>query len=231
MNSSFTNGIRKAVMKNRSIPVITVCLLACSVLSVYSRAQAVTAQASNSTAPGAGPASPAASDPAANGRIDPTYIIGANDVLSVNVWNEPNLTRLVTVRSDGKISLPLVGELQAAGRTPAQLDDDIAVILKNYIKDPQVAVIVQEIKSQNFNVLGEVTRPGTYPLIAGTTIVDAIAMAGGFKDFAKKKGVYILRQNPSGEDARIAFNYSDYIKGKNTSQNIKLQPHDTVIVP
>lgn len=159
------------------------------------------------------------------------YVIGADDVLSINVWNEPNLTREVTVRSDGKISIPLVGEMQASGRTPAQLDQDITVVLRSYITDPQVTVIVQEIKSQTFNILGQVGKPGSFPLTAGTSIVDAIALAGGLGPFAKKKGIYVLRPNATGEETRIKFNYESFIKGKNVAQNIKLKPHDTLVVP
>jgi polysaccharide export outer membrane protein len=169
--------------------------------------------------------------PSRKAHADDTYVIGGDDVLSINVWKEPDLTRSITVRSDGKISLPLIGDVQAAGRTPAQLEQDIAVNLRNYITDPQVTVIVQEMRSQKFNIFGQVNKPGSYPLAAGTTIVDALALAGGFRDFAKKKSVYILRQNPQGEESRIPFNYQEFIKGKNVGQNIKIKPHDTIIVP
>jgi polysaccharide export outer membrane protein len=178
--------------------------------------------------------SPATPPPGSPSRIthpDNTYIIGEDDVLSINVWKEPDLTRSITVRSDGKISLPLIGDLQAAGRTPTQLEQDIAASLRNYITDPQVTVIVQEIRSQKFNIFGQVNKPGSYLLTADTTIVDALALAGGFKDFAKKKSIYILRQNPQGEESRISFNYQEFIKGKNVSQNIKIKPHDTIVVP
>ena len=127
--------------------------------------------------------------------------------------------------------MPLIGEVQASGRTPAQLQQDIEVSLRSYITDPKVTVIVQEIHSQKFNILGQVIKPGSYPLAAGTTIVDALALAGGFRDFAKKKSIYILRQNPQGDESRIFFNYQEFIKGKNVSQNIKIKPHDTIVVP
>jgi polysaccharide export outer membrane protein len=162
---------------------------------------------------------------------DDSFVIGNDDVLAINVWKETDLSRSIPVRSDGKISLPLVGELQAAGRTPLQLERDIADRLKNFITTPEVTVIVQEIKSQNFNILGMVSKPGSYSLTVASTIVDAIAAAGGFKDFAKQKGVYILRQGPGGSQTRIPFNYKDFIKGKDASGNIKLEPHDTVVVP
>jgi polysaccharide export outer membrane protein len=166
-----------------------------------------------------------------NSHADDTYVIGEDDVLSIDVWKETDLSKQIPVRSDGKISLPLIGEVQAAGRTPLQLEQDITAILRGYITDPQVTVIVQQINSQKFNILGQVAKPGSYPLAAGTTIVDAIAMAGSFRDFAKKKSVYVLRQNPKGQELRIGFNYQEFIKGKNTAQNIKLNPHDTIIVP
>jgi polysaccharide export outer membrane protein len=162
---------------------------------------------------------------------DNSFVIGNDDRLAINVWKEPDLTRSIPVRSDGKISLPLVGELQATGRTPLQLEGDIADRLKSYITEPEVTVIVEQINSQKFNILGQVVKPGSYPLAAATTILDAIAAAGGFRDFAKQKNIYILRQNAGGSETRIAFNYKDVIQGKNPGQNIKLEPHDTVVVP
>src|SRR5207253_3147565 len=111
------------------------------------------------------------------------YVIGANDVLAISVWKEPDVSRSVTVRSDGKISLPLVGELQAGGQTPRQLEQEITKRLQSYISEPEVTVIVTESKSQRINILGMVARPGTYMLTGSATILDAIAMAGGFRDF------------------------------------------------
>lgn len=162
---------------------------------------------------------------------DEKYVIGNDDVLNISVWKEPDLTKAVPVRSDGKISLPLVGELQATGRTPLQLEHDITEKLKNFITAPEVNVIVQQVNSRKFNVMGEVGRPGSYPLTASTTIMDAIAGAGGFKDFAKKTGVYILRKGPDGKENRINFNYKSFIKGKNSEQNVRIEPNDTIIVP
>lgn len=160
-----------------------------------------------------------------------TFIIGSDDVLAISVWKEADLTKQIPVRSDGKISLPLIGDTQAAGRTPAQLETDIATKLRSYITDPQVSVIVQEIKSLKFNILGQVNKPGSYSLTTGTTVVDAIALGGGFRDFAKKKGLYVLRHGANGVDARYPFNYQDFIKGKDPERNILLKPHDTVVVP
>lgn len=191
-------------------------------------------------APQAAPAdgaTPSASEATASNNAtgnklhDNTYVIGNDDLLAISVWKEPDISRSILVRSEGKVSLPLVGEVVAAGQTPLQLEHEITSRLKNYITDPQVTVMVQQTNSEKYNILGEVAKPGAYPLTATTTIVDAIANAGGFRDFAKKKAIYILRKNAVGAESRIAFNYQDFIKGKNTSQNVMLQPHDTIIVP
>lgn len=166
-----------------------------------------------------------------NAQPDPTYVIGDDDQLSISVWKEPDISKEVPVRSDGKISLPLVGEVEAAGRTPPQLQQAITDKLRKFINDPQVTVIVLAIKSQKFNILGQVMKPGTYPLINGTTIVDAIAAAGGLRDFAKKKDIYLLRDTPGGSQTKLFFNYDKFIKGKDASQNILLKSHDTIFVP
>ncbi|MFY9560058.1 MAG: polysaccharide biosynthesis/export family protein [Terriglobales bacterium] len=171
------------------------------------------------------------SQPAEKTHSDDSYVIGADDVLAVNVWKEPDVTRSVPVRSDGKISLPLVGELQAAGQTPKQLEQEISKRLQSYISEPEVTVIVSESKSQRINILGMVAKPGTYLLTGSATVLDAIAMAGGFKDFAKKKSIYVLRANPDGTQKRIPFNYKEVIKGTNPEQNVKLLPGDTLVVP
>jgi polysaccharide export outer membrane protein len=160
-----------------------------------------------------------------------SFVIGNDDVLVIHVWKEPDVSRTLPVRSDGRISLPLVGEVQAAGQTPLQLERQIAGKLEKYITDPQVTVIVQEINSEKFNILGQVAKPGAYSLTRVTTVLDAVAGAGGFRDFAKQKAIYILRQTPGGGELRIPFNYKDVIKGKNPEQNIRLEPRDTVVVP
>jgi polysaccharide export outer membrane protein len=162
---------------------------------------------------------------------DDNFVIGNNDVLAINVWKEPDISRSIPVRSDGRISLPLVGEVQAAGQTPAKLEVEIAGRLKNYISEPEVTVMVQQINSEKFNVLGQVVHPGSYVITNSPTVLDAIALAGGFRDFAKRKSVYVLRQNADGTQARLPFNYKDVIKGVNAAQNVKLQPRDTVVVP
>lgn len=162
---------------------------------------------------------------------DASFVIGNDDLLAINVWKEPELTRSIPVRLDGRISLPLVGEVQAAGRTPLQLEHDIAAKLRNYIDQPEVTVMIEKINSQKFNVLGQVMNPGSYSLTLATTVLDGIAAAGGFRDFAKQKDIYVLRQDSSGGQSRIAFNYREIIKGKHLEQNIKLEPRDTIVVP
>jgi polysaccharide export outer membrane protein len=167
----------------------------------------------------------------ATGVRPDSYIIGAEDVLTVFVWKEPDMTKTVPVRPDGMISLPLVGEIRASGYTPVQLQEVLAESMKKLISDPQVTVVVEKIGSLNFNIVGEVGHPGYFPLTRRMTVLDAIAMAGGFKDFAKTKKIYVLRSAANGTQERLPFNYKDVIAGKNPQQNIELQPRDTIVVP
>ena len=168
----------------------------------------------------------AANSPAENSN----FVIGNEDVLAISVWKEPELSRSIPVRTDGKISLPLVGELQAAGKTPNQLQAEITAGLQSFMSEPEVTVMVQEIKSKRFNILGHVQKPGSYLLNPPTTLVDAIAIAGGFRDFAKVKRIYVLR-DVGGKQVRLPFNYKQVIKGSHTDQNIEVQPRDTIVVP
>jgi polysaccharide biosynthesis/export protein len=200
----------------------------CSAMSIGLQAQA--APEKTALAPAS---QTAASSPAndATKAHDDSFVIGNDDVLAINVWKEPDISRSIPVRSDGKISLPLVGEVQATGRTPLKLEQEIAARLKNFIGEPEVTVIVQQINSQKFNILGQVNRPGSYPIANSATVLDAIALAGGFRDFAKQKAIYVLRQNSDGTQARLHFNYKEVVKGENPAQNVKLQPRDTIVVP
>ena len=212
------------------------CALVCLALSGSVLAQGVSGNGGSSgSSQDPGKTAATSSEPAAkatDGKAhDDTFIIGIDDVLAVNVWKETEISRSVPVRSDGKISLPLVGEVQASGHTPKQLEQEIAKRLQNYISEPEVTVIVQQINSQKFNVLGQVAKPGLYPLANSPTVLDAIGLAGGFRDFAKQKSIYVLRKNPDGAQTRLPFNYKDVVKGKNPEQNVKLQPGDTVVVP
>jgi polysaccharide export outer membrane protein len=212
----------------RRLLMFAVCIL----ISGWLAAQTDATKNTSSTTPAAQPASADPGTGAAAVRPhDNTYIIGDDDVLSINVWKEAEVSRTVPVRSDGKISLPLAGEVQASGQTPLQLEKLLAAKLQSFISEPEVTVIVTEIKSQKFNILGMVNKSGTFPLTSSLTVLDAIALAGGFRDFAKQKSIYVLRQNPDGSEVRLPFNYKDVIKGKNMAQNIKIEPRDTIVVP
>jgi polysaccharide export outer membrane protein len=212
----------------RRLSMFAVCIL----ISGWLAAQTDTTKNAGSTSPAPQAAS---TDPGTGAAAVPphdnTYIIGDDDVLSINVWKEAEVSRTVPVRSDGKISLPLAGEVQASGQTPLQLEKLLAAKLQSFISEPEVTVIVTEIKSQKFNILGMVNKSGTFPLTSSLTVLDAIALAGGFRDFAKQKSIYVLRKNADGGESRLPFNYKEVIKGKNMAQNIKLQPGDTIVVP
>ena len=159
------------------------------------------------------------------------YLIGADDVLAINVWKEPDLSRTVPVRPDGRITLPLIGDIAASGTTPRQLQASIEQDLSKYISKPAVTVIVQEAKSHKFNIVGEVQKPGAYVLTGPLTVLDAIALAGGFRDWAKVKSIYVLRPGPNGSRSKLAFNYKKVIKGGDGAENIQLKMGDTVVVP
>jgi polysaccharide biosynthesis/export protein len=161
---------------------------------------------------------------------DPKYVIGPQDVLDVSVWKEPDLSRSVPVRPDGKISLPLLNDVQAAGLTPGELSAQIKLNLSKYITNPQVTVIISQVLSQRIYILGEVTRAGSYALLPEMTVLQALSDAGGFTPFANSKKVYVLRQD-GGTEQKFPFNYKDVIRGKNPAQNIALKPGDTIIVP
>ncbi len=154
-----------------------------------------------------------------------SYKIGPADVLSIRVWNEAEFSGPVAVQENGKITLPLVGDLDAGGKTPNQVQDIIAEALKKYVVHPLVTVTVQEVGSKRYYMDGMVNRPGEYQLVVPTTILEAISKAGGLQEFANKKKIYVLRG-----DERIPFNYKDVIRGKNMAQNILLKPGDHVVV-
>jgi polysaccharide export outer membrane protein len=154
------------------------------------------------------------------------YIIGAEDVLTVQVWRDAELSRQVMVRPDGKITLPLVNEIPAAGETPEQLAGNIAQALNKYLISPQVTVAVQQVNSKKFYIQGEVNKPGPYPLVVPTTVLEGLVNAAGFRDFANEKRITILR----GKET-FKFNYKDVVRGKHLDQNILLQPGDQIYVP
>jgi polysaccharide export outer membrane protein len=161
---------------------------------------------------------------------DPAYMIGPEDVLDINVWKEPDMSRSVPVRPDGKISLPLINDVQAAGSTPLQLASTVTDKLRKFLTDPQVTVIVTTINSQRVYVVGEVIRAGGFTLIPGMTVLQVLANAGGFTTFANVKKIHVMRV-VNGKHIELPFNYRDVVKGDNPDQNIKLEPGDTVVVP
>jgi polysaccharide biosynthesis/export protein len=158
-----------------------------------------------------------------------TYVIGPEDTLHVSVWKEPDLTATLPVRPDGKISLPLLNDVQAAGLTPMQLADSVTDKLKKYIADPRVTVVVTAMNSQRIYVLGEVLHTGAMPLSPDMTVLQALASAG-FTQFANTKGIYVLRLE-NGKQQKLPFNYKQVIKGDSPAQNITLKPGDTIVVP
>ena len=161
---------------------------------------------------------------------DPAYLIGPEDVLDINVWKEPDVSRVVPVRPDGRISLPLINDVQAAGLSPQQLAEAVSERLKKYLNGPQVTVIVTAINSQRIFVVGEVLRAGAFPMLPGMTVLQALSSAGGFTTFADVKKIHVVRLR-NGKQVEIPFNYRDVLKGENSEQNIKLEPGDTIVVP
>lgn len=168
--------------------------------------------------------------PSGSATADPNYVIGPQDMIDVSVWKEPDLSRSVPVRPDGKISLPLVNDVQAAGMTPTQLAAQITSNLTKYMTNPQVTVIVSQINSQRIYILGEVPRAGGYTLLPDMTVLQALSDAGGFTAFANQKKIYVLRQE-NGKQQKFPFNYKDVISGKEPGENIALKSGDTIIVP
>ena len=161
---------------------------------------------------------------------DADYRIGAQDVLQIDVWKEPEITRSVPVRPDGKITLPLLNDVQAAGLTPMELTAILREEFKKFINDPQVSVSVSTINSRRVYVTGEVTRPGAFPLLPGMTVLQALTSGGGFTQFAKIKSIYVLRTK-DGRQAKLPFNYKAVVGGKKPEDNILLQAGDTIVVP
>jgi polysaccharide export outer membrane protein len=161
---------------------------------------------------------------------DQPYRIGREDVLDVAVWRDGDLSRTLPVRPDGFISLPMVGEVRAEGRTPVELSEQIRESLKSYVQEPRVTVIVREVNSSRVFITGEVAHPGAYPLRGRVSILQAIALAGGFTDFADRDGIVVLRrQGTEGEP--IAVSYSELVDAPRTNEPLDLRPGDTIVVP
>jgi polysaccharide export outer membrane protein len=168
--------------------------------------------------------------PPAGGVVPTDYVIGSEDVLGIVFWRETEMSGDVTVRPDGRITLPLIGDIMAAGLRPDVLRDQIDKAATRYITDPNVSVIVRMINSRKVFITGEVMMPGEYPLVGPRTVMQLIAVAGGLTEFADQGGITVMR-TVDGQSRSFRFNYKDVAKGKNLQQNIPLLPGDTVVVP
>ncbi len=208
-------------MKN-GMKVVCLVLLAFATASMWAQDDTDTSAAKpdKAAAPESHPAPPV---------VPADYVIGADDTLHITVWKEPDMSATLPVRPDGKISLPLLDDVQAAGLTPLQLKDSITAKLKKFIADPRVTVVVTAMNSQRIYVLGEVTHTGAMALLPHMTMLQALSSAG-FTQFANLKAIYLLRMQ-DGQQTKIKFNYKDAIKGGDTQQNIVLKPGDTIVVP
>jgi polysaccharide biosynthesis/export protein len=178
------------------------------------------------TPDGAEAAAPRATDPV----VPPGYVIGPDDVLSIVYWKDKDMTSDAQVRPDGRIALPLINEVQAAGLTPEQLRERITEESKKYMEDANITIVVRQINSRKAFITGEVSKPGPYPLTSPTTVMQLIAMAGGLREYADSKKIVIMRTE-NGKPISLQFNYKDVVSGKNLTQNILLKPGDTVVVP
>jgi polysaccharide export outer membrane protein len=200
-------------------------LLVCSSTLVSAQiAPAASGSASASTPP------QAAASAAASVALPPDYVIGPDDVLSIVFWRDKNMSLDVTVRPDGKITLPLLNDITAAGLTPTDLRDRVTEAAGQYLEDPNVTVIVRQVNSRKVFVTGEVARPGPYPLTGPTTVLQMLATAGGVQEYADLKNIAVIRVE-NGRAMTYRFNYKDVARRKNLRQNIELKPGDTIIVP
>jgi polysaccharide biosynthesis/export protein len=160
----------------------------------------------------------------------PGYVIGVDDVLSVLFWNEKDMSAEVTVRPDGKVALPLLNDIAAAGLTPDQLRDQLVDAARKYVENPNPTVMVKTINSRRVFITGQIEKPGTYPLNSTVRVLQLIAMAGGLREFVQGKNISVLRSE-DGRQVVYRFNYQDVLNAKNVDQNIELKPGDTVVVP
>ncbi len=164
-------------------------------------------------------------------ELNDDYVIGVEDLLSIYVWKEPDFSvKELIVRSDGKISLPLASDIQAGGLTPKQLQNSITEKLKEYVASPNVTVTVLKSFSRMVSVVGQVSRPGNYPMGSSISVLEMFARAGGISEYAKSKDIKIIR-NEKGKLLQFPFNYKDAIRGRNLQQNIMLEPGDVILVP
>ncbi len=168
-----------------------------------------------------------------NGEDAPGYVIGPEDVLDISIWKNADLSRVVTVRPDGRISLPLIGDVTAAGLTPGELRESIVARLKEYQESVVASVIVNEVNSYRIFILGEVARPGTYLMKRRTTVLQAIAIAGGFNQYASRNKMVVVREGgAASSEERIPVRFDDLVKaGRKGTKNLTLRPGDTIFVP
>jgi polysaccharide export outer membrane protein len=172
----------------------------------------------------------AAQKPVVSATNDAEYKIGPQDVLRIDVWKEPDISRVIPVRPDGKITLPLLNDVQASGLTAMQLAVSLRDGLSKFLTSPQVTVTVTEINSRRIYLTGEVTRPGALALLPNMTVLQALASGGGFTQFARLKNIYVMRTE-NGKQVKHPFNYKEVVKGNLAEQNIPLQPGDVIVVP
>ncbi len=158
------------------------------------------------------------------------YKVGANDVLNIFVWNEPDLTQDISVMPDGRIIFPMIGEVMAKGRSVIDLKKIITEKLKDYVSNPEVTVMVRQSNSRQIYTIGKLNAPGPYPLAPDMTVLQALSTAGGFTEWADTKHVMVVRRG-NDKETMLPFNYQDFIEGKNPAQNILLEPGDTIVVP
>lgn len=207
-------------MSSRLMRSVCIALLVSVPASLAAQRPSVSApSASAATAPGSSAAD-----------LPRDYVIGSDDVLEVKFWKDATLSREVIVRPDGKIALELLSELQAAGLTPQELQSAILTEAEKKMVEPNVTVIVKQINSRRVFITGMVEKPGVYPITSTMTVLQLISIAGGLKEFAKKKDIVVMRQD-KGAPLAYPFNYDDILKGRRLGQNILLRPGDTVVVP
>jgi len=220
--------MRGTILSATIVSVTALAAAASTSLAVLAQAPAP-ALAANAAA--SAPAAAAAAIVPVRPATPNGYVIGVDDVLSILFWRDKDLSAPdITVRPDGKVTLPLLNDVQAAGLTPEQLRDTVLDAARKYVEDPNPTVIVKEIKSRKVFITGQVEKPGPYPLNGTVTVLQLIATAGGLRDFADGKNISVIRVRDS-KQAVFEFNYQDLLKKRYLSQNIELTPGDTVVVP
>ena len=222
-----------------SLALVTAAALAAGSASAQSRPAPAPAAGPAPSRPSTAPATsraavapaPAAAKPVnASVPLPSDYVIGPGDILQISVWKNEALSRVVPVRPDGKISMPLLHDIQASGLTAMQLRDKIANALGEFLPHPEVAVAITEVHSLRVSVLGEVQKPGVLELRGATTVLEALAMAGGLKDFASPSKISVIR-SVNGQTQKIRFNYNRVVKGEKDEENFTLKPGDVIVVP